>query len=741
MKQWLNGRRVALAAVAIIAIAIAGLLMMGAERDRVILTDPSTYTVTQRFSLDGTFPMKKKYIKKVKSKHENILLWGSWLESKQTQGELVSPEFTAPKFLNIYVSGYPHEEGNQILLERKDTKEKLKIDVKNIGERWERVPILLPPGWHKKTVELIAIDGSKDFWLGISSPVKVNFSTLIKNQIPFLSIVPIFLMHAALFLIPGLFLYVLAARFLSLHPCFSLISSIAMSCVVGYGTFWLYFLDHRLGLAIAILLIAGSLFSPFLLKGDFKQHLIATVRSQEFWLPLAVMLLAGLFYLAILYWPGSESLSRPEVLAGWQQHAVGSDSVIPKGFAERLYAGQDPRPMGNTWLSSDRPPLQAGLVLTQRPIVEFHRLSYQLFGTLLQCAWIAAMWALCRAIQLSGRSLAIVLGLSVLSGFFLYNSVYVWPKLLAAALAMVAIALALQAFLAKRRLTVGETVLGAGAIALGMLAHGGIIFTLPPVFLLILWPKVFPSWRSIALGMALFFCLMAPWTAYQKLYDPPGNRLVKMHLAGLLDIDSRSPVQAITEEYGKLSLPEIASYKWENAKKLVGPLSPFLHSSESWRTAEFFHVFRALNVLNVGWLVLPMVLLRKVWRKDRETRAIMLMLGIAISSTILWIALLFGPGGTVIHHGSYATMMLLFAGLGALVARLPTLLICFFVGLQAVIFAGAWLLEIPAEGSLPTAMLVPNLFMLGLGSIAGLGLVWLLMKVARSRLPQDLSAG
>ncbi|WP_225852883.1 hypothetical protein, partial [Haemophilus parainfluenzae] len=41
------------------------------------------------------------------------------------------------------------------------------------------------------------------------------------------------------------------------------------------------------------------------------------------------------------------------------------DNILPYLFAERLYHGIDPRPLLGEWQSSDRPPLQAGLLLLQ----------------------------------------------------------------------------------------------------------------------------------------------------------------------------------------------------------------------------------------------------------------------------------------------------------------------------------------------------------------------------------------
>ena len=44
---------------------------------------------------------------------------------------------------------------------------------------------------------------------------------------------------------------------------------------------------------------------------------------------------------------------------------------------------------------------------------------------------------------------------------------------------------------------------------------------------------------------------MAPWSAYQKYGDPPGNRLTKWTLAGVVEVDDRGTAEAIFDSYGE----------------------------------------------------------------------------------------------------------------------------------------------------------------------------------------------
>jgi len=85
----------------------------------------------------------------------------------------------------------------------------------------------------------------------------------------------------------------------------------------------------------------------------------------------------------------------------------------------------------------------------------------------------------------------------------------------------------------------------AGAfLGCGMLAHSGIVFTLVPFAIVVLLSggsgRASPR-RRLAAGAG--GVLILSWSAYQRFIDPPGNRLMKWHLAGV-DPDRRPHVVA-----------------------------------------------------------------------------------------------------------------------------------------------------------------------------------------------------
>ena len=142
----------------------------------------------------------------------------------------------------------------------------------------------------------------------------------------------------------------------------------------------------------------------------------------------------------------------------------------------------------------------------------------------------------------------IVFGISF-SSVVIVNTLFTWPKLLSAAYLLIVYGLLFE----EKRYEVPPWVwilsVGAGT-ALAMLAHGGAIFALAAMFMIYIFKHI----RQIKIFIAgtVFFITYAPWFYYQKLIDPPGDRLIKWHLAGVIDIDSNSFVESFSNSFSKI---------------------------------------------------------------------------------------------------------------------------------------------------------------------------------------------
>lgn len=515
------------------------------------------------------------------------------------------------------------------------------------------------------------------------------------NQLAALGSVALYALDLLLLLLPGFAVTLLVARRRPLSAGRALILTIVSSAALGYLAFWVYFFSRLAGRIYSWVVILGALAPAIvLLQRDVRlRNLARSLRT-----PLGYVLIAGISYSSLLF------LFKNPFTAGAEyandrffSDVRPGDNYIPLIFAERIYAHQPVRPFCcNDWLSSDRPPLQAGIFLLQRPLKPFGnvRLNYELAGIGLQCFWICGVWALLEPMRVPFHRTRQVLGFLIFSGFLFYNSVYVWPKLLAATLVLFVVSILLDIRTRQRAMTGFEAILIAMSFALALMAHPGSVFSAPGLAIFAFWNRRFWNARHVFLGAALVALFIAPWIAYQKLYDPPGNRLLKMHLAGVGPVDSRTVWQAIKDSYRSLDAKTIAAYKWANLRTLIGPHPFLIGRSEQVRVAQREYLWNALGIFNFGWLAAAVYLPRGKLHPALPHSG--LFTAMAASNLFVWSLVLIGPGYTLTEHGSYADFLLLSLGLLGFLLLLPRWMMVILFAAQVLNLFAAWVYVKPA---------------------------------------------
>lgn len=551
-------------------------------------------------------------------------------------------------------------------------------------------------------------------------PVGTDLFRLLKNEVSFLSLILLYILSFGLFFLPGL----LIGRFFCTKDSAEDRLAVAVLCsgALGYLVFWIYFANRWAGRAFSWFVLFIAIFEAISLrrrKTEFPLRLDVDTRNI-----LGLMFWVGLFYLALLnivYLPLSQGyLAEARFFLG----PLPIDNLLPKMLADHFYSGTDPRPFFGDWLSSDRPPLQSGLYLLNLPILTptffTNDRYYETIGITLQTLWIPAIWVLARSLNLGRSWLRWALAFSIFSGFFFLNSVFLWPKLLAASFFLIAIH-----FLLRWKNTSLVSVVYAGmAAGLALLSHTAVLFTWPVLLFAAIWSARVKEYRAMLAAGLVFVAtvvgLMLPWMAYQKFYDPPGDRLIKYHLADVKPVTARPSLEVIREAYNKLTWDQII----QNRKTDIGAffsgwdigVSEML--SDKVRSAEFFFLFRSLGLLNLGFFLLLPILFKQGLPKGSKGFLIGLTLA-TLGGLAFWVLVMFAPMGTIIHQGSYATMILLFllAALG--ISVLPEKWIQFLLGIHVLLFFSVWALACPTEHSI-LHQGIPNLFMVGATSLAAI---------------------
>jgi hypothetical protein len=466
-----------------------------------------------------------------------------------------------------------------------------------------------------------------------------------------------------------------------------------IGCLIGYGALWVYFAWRPAGQVYSYVSLAAAAVCVALVA--VRQPLRRAVLAPEVLVPLALMYLVSLFYVAATF---GCSVTTPVTETNQLCHLNGitGDNLLPLIFADNIHHG-DPRTLVWDWQGSARPPLQSGAVLLQTPLIQatgWHITGYQVLATLLQVVWVPALWAVSRVLGLSMPRRAALVMLCVFTGFFLFNSVFTWPKLLAAGLV-------LTAFVLWFRVPPSPAAYGLAGCAAGgaMMAHPGAAFALVPMGVLLLAPRARPAVRLLVVTVVAAIVVIAPWTAYQKLYDPPGDQLMRQSLGGV--VDDRPLGRTLREQYGSTPISTIAHNKLVNVTTLVGyPNLDHRLLGPGWpgrvRDEEFRYLLFGLGLFNLGWLVLAVPSTRRRMRGLLDVGLLKLMLSVVAGAVVLWVLTLWGPPLfiTIIHHGAYATMMLLFAALGALVTTLRRRLVGLVMLVQIGYFAAVWLASV-----------------------------------------------
>jgi hypothetical protein len=490
---------------------------------------------------------------------------------------------------------------------------------------------------------------------------------------------------------------------------FLLIATFAISSLFGYGLFFVYakhlgtgtFLS---GLAYTLGLAAFFVLIHLIIRGNKAGKIIL-----EHWLiPLLLILTSLSFYTCISVGCKSINVANGTPFNVNQscllENAPG-DNVLPLYFGDRILENQDAATSPGDWKLADRPPLEIGAVISLLDIIpndSTKLASYQIFATFLQLSWIAGLWALLKTIKLNKRSEKFVWIGSIFSGFYFYNSIYVWPKLLSAAFIIAAISILLLLPQLKRPHQKTPLIIFLSVmIALGLLAHGGVIFSLLPLALLVLLPRYNPGFKYLLMGFGALLIIYSPWQFY-KARTTTSDRLVKYQLAGSPEADNRSTVKAVVDSYSSLTPGEWLEGRVKNLKAFIikdESIPPYhaKHKSahptilDSWREHEFLVVFMALGLLNISWLLLFSKRIRTQLKPLKEPGII---LGtITVIGMVLNAILLFVPGSTVIHQGSYFTMMGLFTITLVILSKAHRVVGLLFLILQIVLFMSVWILS------------------------------------------------
>lgn len=470
----------------------------------------------------------------------------------------------------------------------------------------------------------------------------------------------------------------------------------------GWAVFWFWFIDPTLGYFLGLLLVLASAISLFLKPVRLTQN--PNLR------PLIIMAAFVLIYSSITVDHGGlESGAKIAQSRYW----VTTDNEIPQVFADKLLEGRStllPFLQGD-WRSSDRPPLETGMLMAVYGLVtpEARPIAYFCLGIIINSLWILSAWSLFRALRVPEKQVALIVVSIGLIGAVFVNSVYAWPKMLAGAMTLAAMTCVLLS--RHGRKDVGFATAGAFA-ALAMLSHGAALFGLIGFSIYLLISRAIPSAKHIAICSVVAILIYAPWPAYQHYFDPPGDRLLKWQLAGMIDRnDQVKPLQAINQAYLSEGFSGVLKNKVDSLRLYVGD-----PTFETYKRTDFGPPETDLRPGSVRWfsisrmgpapllllIAFPLFFANGFLRKKHGK---FILSNVTISS-IVFILLVFGgyPASSAwLHTAPYSILIIWCAAFPIATGNVRGSWLVALAIANAIFFSVLWMFSVPAGTALGPA--------------------------------------
>lgn len=658
---------------AIVIAACACVCSLAAEPQP--LAGAFTLDENQNFCANGVYQPAS-----IMGKPKSLRAWGSYCNGgDKDTGRAVSSVFAAPHQLSLFLAGQPSDRGLRLQLEHVSDGSRLSLmPHENPGVTWMRYDFAVPDSWAASPVRLIAEDRATGLggWLAFSEPIQPDPLVDLPQT--------------------GNLLWRTARHFvLTMIPCFALCAflawrgiddSLVLGAVAlvgiglsGYLAFWASFLSPRLGHLLGVFVpLAGAAALIWLTP---KLSPTARAALQRLLVPAMLTFCASIMVLGagFLYGGMRSPIATPRTRFS---HQLMGDNALPFIFADQVRAGHINKPMDGEWHSSDRPPLQTGMILAQWPFLARPRqLGYTTLGAVLQSLWIFALWLLLHAFNLDRRAVSLALAVPLFSGFVFLNTFYLWPKLFAAAFMLLFAAFILPQRAGRLPHERLEAALAGALLAFGLLTHGGSLFALLGIVAAALILRIKVPLKRVALIACVCLLLYFPWILYQKLFDPPGDLLLKWHLAGVTQVDPRPFLQVFTSAYAHLTFPQLVYNRERSASQIfdhvreywgrLAQLAPALASGAAGhdrvakllseeRVLQFFNLFPALGFLIAGPLALVAGLIERY--RTREWRAAFRMWVYVGCTLVVYWMLMFRPEAGAVHEDTYVAVLLASAG-------------------------------------------------------------------------------
>lgn len=569
--------------------------------------------------------------------------WRSWSpETGPSQGVVATKAFRPARFMIVPYGGFAGSPGVETYLLCIANGARKPLATARTNNQWAESPLFVPSSWCSSDVQVVASSTSSTKFIEIGTPFEISAISYLKTRAigQFAAFFLCFLIIAGMIILISAF----AERF---HLSRSAVhSGIIGLGALGFAFFFLYFYAARLAVGVALVItLLGLAVLAKAIRNSWRNP--ASVHRDPLsvafgeWRELLAAWLAAatvLFFLAqaITNGAGPWTPNARFTPVQWS-----TDNQIPTLVAEFLFRGKDVRAIDfGPWKISDRPPLMYGLLAFLRaPIAlitannDGHSLFYQINfagGLILNTLAIPVVLFIGRQIGLSRRNRYLVAAMLTLSPFVIFNSIYIWPKLLGGAFGILALWTIweydpIRGF--SRFSSNGRPVAAAAALsALALMSHGGTVFGILAMLAWTACLRGLPRPASLIAGFVVGVAIILPWSLWQHFEQPPGNALIKYAFANTFGFgeENKGVLATIQQAYSKLTWVDLLKTKGQGIMSLLygypaecglvemSQLNQGRILAER-RITDFIYLGPSLNFLSVGIFAALMG-----WRRRRS---------------------------------------------------------------------------------------------------------------------------
>jgi hypothetical protein len=535
-------------------------------------------------------------------------------------GRLESPAFVLERAdLFVPVVGYPNSQYADVYLESQIDKRRFWINAGAAHEQWRSAAITVPQGFVNTPLRLIAHSNLTGVYLGVGTPYY-----RLNPALPWFQFSRTFssaLLSSCYLLLLFFPAFYLLRRYARLTTVESSLPAFVLTALAALALFYVCYFSPSLARAfVRLWLVAALVLAIVMMRRNWSRGWWTGHRFILVAILLTIFQACFVFSFAtVSSFYAANDLFYP---ATWS-----TDNQIPIIVTQAMARGA---PVGELvdftpWKVSDRTPLLSCLLFPAATILRHfpHQVGASAQGIFLQMcsfgiqnSWILPVWVLLRRLRLREEKCIVALVLIAATPFVFFNTVYVWPKLLAATFCMIQFVFLSNGVRRFARPFFPIALSGAAA-GLAVMAHGSAAIAVLAIYIAAVFRHPRPQWLGLTLSGAVALLVVAPWLVWTKVAAPTINPLPRYLLTGDFGFSQPTPrgvLESALNMYQKMPLSTWLHTKLIAAKTLLGldlsipPMAlgrdPFL-GFESIRAYQFFFLAPSLGLLLIPlfWFV------------------------------------------------------------------------------------------------------------------------------------------